>query len=119
MKHKISSKWNLIWYLQFPCFCMEHNQVKLFNLLHLLSLVSFFFHHTVPAGKPTITTAHNTSSSSIYLSWKPPPLDTIYGEFLGYRITYHARDVKPENINEIFVRDSSVEVSITAVFLLL
>ncbi|KAG5673474.1 hypothetical protein PVAND_003519 [Polypedilum vanderplanki] len=63
----------------------------------------------VPAGKPTITTAHNTSSSSIYLSWKPPEFDTIFGEFLGYRITYHARDVKPEVVNEIFVRDSSVE----------
>lgn len=65
----------------------------------------------VPVGKPTIATAHNTSSSSLYLSWKPPPTDTIFGEFLGYRITYHARDVKPDNVNEIFIRDSSVEVS--------
>lgn len=66
-----------------------------------------------PIGKPTITVAHNTSSNSIYLSWKPPSADEIFGEFLGYRITYHARDAKPENVNEIFIRDSSVEVSIS------
>lgn len=59
-----------------------------------------------------MTIAHNTSSNSIYLSWKPPPSDTIFGEFLGYRITYRARDVKLENINEILIRESSVEVSI-------
>lgn len=66
---------------------------------------------TVPVGKPVMTIAHNTSSNSIYLSWKPPALDTIFGEFLGYRITYRARDVKPENVNEILIRESSVEVS--------
>lgn len=69
------------------------------------------FHPTVPIGKPVTTIAHNTSSNSIYVSWKPPPLDTIFGEFLGYRITYRARDLKPEKVNEIFIRDSSVEVS--------
>lgn len=58
-----------------------------------------------------MTIAHNTSSNSIYLSWKPPAADTIFGEFLGYRITYWARDVKPENVNEILIRESSVEVS--------
>ena len=71
----------------------------------------FPFLSTVPIGKPVTTIAHNTSSNSIYVSWKPPPLDTIFGEFLGYRITYRARDLKPEKVNEIFIRDSSVEVS--------
>lgn len=70
------------------------------------------FFSTAPIGKPVISVAHNTSSNSIYLSWKPPSADEIFGEFLGYRITYHARDVKPENVNEIFIRDSLVEVSI-------
>lgn len=44
------------------------------------------------------------------ISWKPPPLDQIHGEFLGYRITYRARDKQPEDIKEIYIRDSSVEV---------
>lgn len=64
-----------------------------------------------------MTIAHNTSSNSIYLSWKPPPSDTIFGEFLGYRITFRARDVKLENVNEILIRESSVEVSIGRAFL--
>lgn len=55
--------------------------------------------------------AHNTSSSSIYLSWMPPKPETIFGEFLGYRITYRTRDVKPENTNEIWLRENTVEVS--------
>ncbi|XP_070493823.1 putative receptor-type tyrosine-protein phosphatase mosPTP-1 [Chironomus tepperi] len=62
-----------------------------------------------PVGKPTTTVAHNTSSTSVRISWKPPTLDTIHGEFLGYRITYRARDKQPEDIKEIYIRDSSVE----------
>lgn len=54
--------------------------------------------------------AHNTSSTSVRISWKPPPTDTIHGEFLGYRITYRARDKQPEDIKEIYIRDSNVEV---------
>lgn len=55
-------------------------------------------------------TAHNTSSTSVRISWKAPPTDTIHGEFLGYRITYRARDKQPEDIKEIYIRDSNVEV---------
>lgn len=54
--------------------------------------------------------AHNTSATSIYISWKPPSLDSILGEFLGYRITFRARDKQAESIKEIYIRDSSVEV---------
>ena len=43
---------------------------------------------TVPSGKPTITAAHNTSSTSIRLSWRAPHPSTIHGEFLGYRIAF-------------------------------
>lgn len=52
------------------------------------------------------------------MSWKPPPADTVFGEFLGYRITYRARDVTPESINEILIRESSVEVSKQAFFII-
>lgn len=65
----------------------------------------------MPTGKPVTMIAHNTSSSSIYISWKPPPPSTILGEFLGYRITYRIRDKNPDDITEIYIRDSSVEVS--------
>lgn len=58
-----------------------------------------------------LQTAHNTSSSSVRVSWKAPPLSTIHGEFLGYRITYRPRDKQQsEDTKEIYIRDSSVEV---------
>ncbi|KAF2362294.1 Fibronectin type III, partial [Trinorchestia longiramus] len=44
-----------------------------------------------PEGKPVFTSAHNTSSTSIELHWKPPPLNTIHGEFLGYKLTLQPR----------------------------
>ncbi|XP_055902453.1 tyrosine-protein phosphatase 99A isoform X2 [Eupeodes corollae] len=62
-----------------------------------------------PIGKPVPTTAHNTSSTSVYVSWKPPPPNTILGEFLGYRITYRPRDRDPNDTKEIYIRDSTVE----------
>ncbi|CAO1427366.1 unnamed protein product [Diamesa hyperborea] len=62
-----------------------------------------------PTGKPVTTIAHNTSATSIYISWKPPSPDSILGEFLGYRITFRARDKQAESIKEIYIRDSSVE----------
>ena len=40
----------------------------------------------LPSGKPTITSAHNLSSSSIKISWRPPNDSTINGEFLGYQV---------------------------------
>ncbi|XP_055614290.1 neuronal cell adhesion molecule-like [Uranotaenia lowii] len=62
-----------------------------------------------PTGKPVTTIAHNTSATSLYISWKPPPPDTILGEFLGYRITFRTRDRNPDDVKEIYIRDSTVE----------
>ncbi|XP_038105916.1 tyrosine-protein phosphatase 99A isoform X1 [Culex quinquefasciatus] len=63
-----------------------------------------------PTGKPVTTIAHNTSATSVYVSWKSPPPETIFGEFLGYRITYRTRDKNPEDdAQEIYIRDSTVE----------
>ncbi|XP_046481648.1 tyrosine-protein phosphatase 99A isoform X1 [Neodiprion pinetum] len=63
----------------------------------------------VPDGKPTITTAHNTSATSILITWRPPNRDTIHGEFLGYRIAYRPRDRGNEDVKEIYIRDANVE----------
>lgn len=65
----------------------------------------------VPEGKPTITAAHNTSATSIYLAWKPPSRDTIHGEFLGYRIGYRRREKADEEMKNIYIRDPAVDVS--------
>ena len=44
-----------------------------------------------PSGMPTITSAYNTSSTSVYLAWAPPHPATIHGEMLGYRLGYGPR----------------------------
>merc|ERR1719232_845756 len=46
-----------------------------------------------PSGKPTITAAHNISSNSIKLSWRPPEKSSINGEFLGYQVSWRERSV--------------------------
>ena len=66
----------------------------------------------VPDGKPTITTAQNTSATSLHISWRPPNRDTIHGEFLGYRIEYRPRDRGPDAVKEIYIRDPNVDVSV-------
>ncbi|XP_043278887.1 tyrosine-protein phosphatase 99A isoform X3 [Venturia canescens] len=63
----------------------------------------------VPVGKPTITAAYNTSATSILIAWKPPSLDTMNGEFLGYRIAYKPRNMGPEHIKEIYIRNRKTE----------
>jgi hypothetical protein len=66
---------------------------------------------SVPDGKPTITTAHNTSATSIHISWRAPPRDSIHGEFLGYRVAYRQRDRSAQPLKEINIRDPNVNVS--------
>lgn len=86
-------------------------KIVFLNYIWHLYLDSFSSWQTAPIGKPVTTIAHNTSATSIYISWKPPPPDTILGEFLGYRITYKVRDRNADPV-EIYIRDSSVEVDI-------
>ncbi|XP_057323850.1 tyrosine-protein phosphatase 99A-like isoform X1 [Microplitis mediator] len=61
-----------------------------------------------PAGKPTIVTAQNISATAILITWKPPSLDTLNGEFLGYRISYRPRR-KGSDIKEIYIRNRKIE----------
>ncbi|XP_076676986.1 putative receptor-type tyrosine-protein phosphatase mosPTP-1 isoform X5 [Andrena cerasifolii] len=65
----------------------------------------------IPEGKPIITSAYNTSATSIFLAWKAPSRDTIHGEFLGYRIGYRPRDKTHMEVKTIYIRDSAVDVS--------
>ena len=45
----------------------------------------------LPTGSPTITAAHNITSTALYLAWEPAHPLTIHGEFLGYKLSYQAR----------------------------
>ena len=63
----------------------------------------------VPSGKPTITAAHNTSSESIQLIWRPPPKSSINGEFLGYQIAYRPRnDNSSSGISQTQLKDPEI-----------
>lgn len=80
---------------------------------HLFLFFSGVCLNIVPDGKPQVTSAHNSSSTSIYLNWKPPPKSSIHGEFLGYRLAYKQRDdTSSESVQEIFLRDPSIEVCV-------
>lgn len=60
----------------------------------------------VPDGKPTITAAHNLSSSSIKISWRAPNTSTINGEFLGYQISWKDRNSQnSDEINHVQIKD--------------
>lgn len=75
--------------------------------------VNYFFFCSVPSGKPTITAAHNTSATSIRVSWRPPHPATIHGEFSGYRLTFRPRDEEDRNhpliAKEVVIRDPSAQ----------
>lgn len=63
----------------------------------------------VPSGKPTITAAHNTSSTSIHMIWISPPKSSLNGEFLGYRISYRPRnDNTSDKMTEAFIKDPEI-----------
>jgi receptor-type tyrosine-protein phosphatase gamma len=64
----------------------------------------------VPDGKPSVTSAINTSSSSIRLQWAPPNRNTIHGEFLGYRIKYRKHGPTLGIEREITLRDPDLRV---------
>lgn len=70
----------------------------------------------MPDGKPTVTMAYNTSSTSIHISWRAPHKSTIHGEFLGYRISYRPREKGDDEVKEIYIRDSNVDVRLLFVY---
>ena len=69
-----------------------------------------------PTGKPRVTAAHNTSSTSLYLSWQPPEANSIHGEFLGYRISYRPRDVGAAKAVEVPIENPKATVSDNIIF---
>ena len=64
-----------------------------------------------PSGKPRVTAAHNTSSTSLFISWQPPDLNTIHGEFEGYKISYRPRDIAQAKAIEIPIENPKAKVS--------
>ena len=84
---------------------------ELSDIENPLSILFFSIRKTEPSGKPRVTAAHNTSSTSLYLSWQPPDLATIHGEFLGYLISYRPRDVGDSKAVEIPIDNPKATVN--------
>ena len=69
-----------------------------------------FFKNSGPSGKPRVTAAHNTSSTSLFISWQPPDFTTIHGEFEGFKISYRPRDVAQAKSIEIPIENPKAKV---------
>ncbi len=65
---------------------------------------------SAPSGRPQITSAQNVSSTSVRVTWLPPPAGTVNGEFLGYRVAYrrhHENNRRTEeDVRETVVDDA-------------
>src|SRR5262249_7195677 len=86
------------------------------NYKYLYLNCFYFCLYLVPDGKPTVTDARNTSSSSIRVQWAPPPRNTIHGEFLGYRIKFRKHGVPltgTQKEREVTLRDPDLRVRMT------
>lgn len=53
-----------------------------------MSSINNIFHFTVPSHPPLNITAHNTSSTSINVTWDTIPTQFIHGILLGYKVFY-------------------------------
>ena len=63
-----------------------------------------------PSGKPRVTAAHNTSSTSLYIAWQPPERKSVHGDFLGYRLSFRPRDVDETKATVVPIEDPSLTV---------
>ena len=63
-----------------------------------------------PSGKPRVTAAHNTSSTSLYIAWQPPDRKSVHGDFLGYRLSFRPRDVDESKATVVPIEDPSLTV---------
>ncbi|KAF7269541.1 hypothetical protein GWI33_017433 [Rhynchophorus ferrugineus] len=52
-------------------------------------------------------TARNMSSTSVFISWEPPDIDLVNGDFLGYRLTWMQLN-NPKITQEKYIRNASV-----------
>ena len=81
--------------------------------MHQVKITNISIFIAFPSGKPRVTAAHNTSSTSLFLSWQPPDLNTIHGEFEGYKISYRPRDVAQAKAIEIPIENPKAKVRLT------
>ena len=56
-------------------------------------------HHTAPSDKPTELTCLEVNTTSVKLSWSPPPKEKQNGAIIGYRVEVDGPDpIHPMNV---------------------
>jgi len=65
----------------------------------------------VPSAAPKITSAYNTSSTSISVHWTPIPENVTNGILLGYKVIFRIRDL-PETEQLLTIRNQSTSVEL-------
>ena len=61
-----------------------------------------------PDSAPTLIDTFSPSSTSLYLSWTPPPVDLHRGILIGYQIVYRNLDVPGSNEMMTTTTDTSI-----------
>ena len=61
-----------------------------------------------PDAAPTLIDTFSPSSTSLYLSWTPPPVDLHRGILIGYQIVYRNLDVPGSNEMVTTTTDASI-----------
>ena len=61
-----------------------------------------------PDAAPTLIDTFSPSSTSLYLSWTPPPVDLHRGILIGYQIVYNNLDVLGSNEMMTTTTDTSI-----------
>ena len=67
----------------------------------------------MPSHPPVNVTAHNTSSTSINVTWLPVPADHMNGIILGHRILYRREDKPLVGFDNVTLNSTSFHVEIT------
>jgi hypothetical protein len=72
-----------------------------------------FFYLTVPSGRPVfIREKISTSLHGLHLVWRPPPLGSINGEFLGYQLAYRPSNFRSANRTLVYINAKHLNVQV-------
>jgi hypothetical protein len=63
-------------------------------------------------GTPEITSIAGLSPTSVALKWRPPPLASIQGEFLGYKISFWPVNETSTTARHVHIKNANATVSI-------
>ena len=73
--------------------------------------INLYFNFTVPSHPPVNISAHNTSSTSLFVGWDSIPKEFIHGIPLGYKVFYGKTSETPSQYKTR--KTDQLEISLT------